>query len=64
MDEARVSRLPWHDADGYSYGGGVVLTIGNRAILLGSSRDDEVFAKKMAASWNFNRDDSVGIGNG
>lgn len=50
--EARVSRLPWRDGDGYSYGGDVILTVGLRAIALSNSKDDEDFAKRLADAWN------------
>jgi hypothetical protein len=49
-DLATVSTLPWHDADGYSYGGSVVLTIGERSILLGPK--DKKFADDIARRWN------------
>lgn len=32
-----VSQMPWHDGDGYSWGGDVIVSFGCRAINLGSS---------------------------
>lgn len=32
-----VSQLPWHDGDGYSWGGDVIVSFGERAINLGNS---------------------------
>lgn len=49
---AHVSRLPWRDGDGYSYGGDVILTIGRRSFACGASKDDEAFAKEVAERWN------------
>lgn len=50
--QATVSRLPWRNGDGYSYGGEVILTVGERAFLVGASREDEAFARDMASAWN------------
>lgn len=50
--QATVSRLPWNDGDGYSYGGQVVLTIGGRSMLFGNSNDDKGFADEIAKRWN------------
>lgn len=32
-----VSQLPWHDGDGYSWGGDIIVSFGDRAINLGNS---------------------------
>lgn len=52
LTEARasVSKLPWHDADGYSYGGSVVLTIDDQSLLLGPK--DQDLADEIAKRWN------------
>jgi len=34
-EDARVSKLPEHSGDGYGFGGGVVVTIGQISIMLG-----------------------------
>ena len=53
-ETAHVSFLPCHDGDGYSFGGGVILTIGDRSLYIGSGRtkDDENLAKEIARRWN------------
>lgn len=51
--EARVSRLPWNDGDGYSWGGAVILTIGDLAVQLG--KNDEPIAREIARRWNAER---------
>lgn len=50
--EAQVSRLPSRSGDGYSYGGEVVLTIGDKSIIMGSSTEDYDIACHMAMAWN------------
>lgn len=52
-DIATVSRLPYHDGDGYSYGGDIVVTIGDRSFLL-AARDSK-FAEELARRWNAGR---------
>ncbi len=52
-DIASVSRLPYRDGDGYSYGGEIVVTIGDRSILL--SEGDFKFAEELALRWNAGR---------
>lgn len=53
-ETAHVSFLPSEDGDGYSFGGGVILTIGDRSFYIGSGKikDDEDFAKEIARRWN------------
>lgn len=53
--EARVATLPTHDGDGYSYGGGVLLIIGDCAIPLGARGDAEELAREIARRWNAQR---------
>ena len=50
--KAFVTRLPWRNGDGYSWGGEVVLNIGDRAFLICSTREDEALASAMADAWN------------
>ena len=51
---ATVSQLPWHDGDGYSYGGDVILTIGERSINLGAFDNGKTlkFAHTIADALN------------
>lgn len=49
---AKVSRMPWRNGDGYSWGGDVVLTIGDISLMLGSKNEDFSFALEMARRWN------------
>lgn len=54
-DEARVSYLPYREGDGYSFGGGVILTIGERSLYIGSGiigDSDRKFAEELARRWN------------
>lgn len=56
--EARVAILPVYDGDGYSYGGGVLLIIGEHAIPLGGSVMDpspRSLAQEIARRWNAQR---------
>ncbi len=50
---AVVSYLPYHDGDGYSWGGGTILTIGKRSIAL--SPKDGKLADEIARRWNASR---------
>lgn len=52
---ARVSRLPFRHGDGYSWGGEVILTIGDRAIMFGCDRPEMEFARELALAWNARR---------
>lgn len=52
---ARVSRLPYRNGDGYSWGGEVILTIGERSIMLGPDRQEMDFARELALAWNARR---------
>jgi len=49
---ATVSRLPYRDGDGYSYGGEAIVTIGEQSILIGSGGDAFDLAKEIARRWN------------
>lgn len=53
---ARVARLPWRDGDGYSWGGEVILIIGETALQLGSSKEDFQLAMELASAWNARRE--------
>lgn len=50
--EAAVSFLPWQNGDGYSFGGGTILTIGTHSYFMGTDRESEVIAKEIANRWN------------
>lgn len=50
--KATVSYLPHNSGDGYGWGGGVILTIGQFAIPLGEGRAASALAEEMAARWN------------
>lgn len=52
-DIAFVSRLPYRDGDGYSYGGEIIVTIGDRSFLL-CAQDSEL-AEELALRWNARR---------
>ena len=49
---ATVSSLPTHSGDGYGYGGGAILTIGDLSILLGEGSEAHTLANTIAARWN------------
>ena len=51
-DRAQSSKLPEHSADGYGWGGGAVLTIGTKSILLGEGKDAHALAAEIARRWN------------
>lgn len=50
--EARVSYLPSHSGDGYGYGGGAILTIGELALPVGEGYVAGRIAEELAARWN------------
>lgn len=52
---ATVSQLPFHDGDGYSWGGDIILTIGERALHFGSGKETREFAEEVARRWNSGR---------
>jgi len=51
-DKAVVSHLPGFSGDGYGYGGGTVLTIGSRSLLLGEGEAANELAWEIANRWN------------
>lgn len=53
--QATLSRLPFRDGDGYSYGGDVVVTIGDRSILLGPGGEAEELGAEIVRRWNARR---------
>ena len=57
---ATVGILPKHSGDGYGYGGGAVLTIGDRAILFGEDGYSAWFAMEVAKRWNAALPDTKG----
>lgn len=50
---AIVSSLPSFSGDGYEYGGGVVLTIGDRTIQFGEGWIAQQLAREVADRWNY-----------
>lgn len=50
--EARASQLPHHSGDGYAWGGGAVVTIGERAIVIGEGDGAFEIAREIARRWN------------
>jgi hypothetical protein len=53
--EAHASRLPWQSGDGYAYGGGAVVTIGEFSILVGEGDGMFELAQEIARRWNATR---------
>lgn len=49
---ATVSRLPYHDGDGYSWGGEAILTIGDKSVFIGAGKEAFELAKEIALRWN------------
>lgn len=56
--KAYASQLPWRDGDGYSWGGEAVLTIGNKAIMIGAGKEAVALAQEIARRWNAEIDDT------
>jgi len=54
--EARLSHAPHFSGDGYGYGGGAIVTIGDKAILFGEGREHQQLAARIVRLWNANRD--------
>ncbi|MDP1702615.1 MAG: hypothetical protein Q8L53_16885 [Aestuariivirga sp.] len=55
LEIAMVSHLPSHSADGYSFGGGTILTIGIRSFFIGEEHGSHMLAEEIAARWNAER---------
>lgn len=53
--EARAACLPFGSGDGYSYGGGAIVTIGERAIVIGEVDGGIELAREIARRWNLHR---------
>lgn len=49
---ARVSRLPAREGERYDWGGEFIITIGERAIMIGADESSEQFAREIADAWN------------
>jgi len=49
---AIVSRMPSGSGDGYGYGGGIILTIGDRSLFIGEANFSKEFAEEIAERWN------------
>jgi hypothetical protein len=49
---AQYSSLPWKSGDGYSFGGGAILTIGDRSFDLGEGDVAHVIAREIVRRWN------------
>lgn len=52
-EEARVCSFPAFSGDGYGYGGGAVLVIGETAIPFGEGHKARLLAEEIADAWNF-----------
>lgn len=50
--KAVVSWLPSFTGDGYGFGGGAVVTIGDRVIQFGEGWEASKLAEEVAARWN------------
>lgn len=53
--EAIYSELPGFSGDGYSYGGGAVVTIGNKSLVLGVGDEAYQLAHELVRRWNEGR---------
>lgn len=51
-EKASVSRLPRYSGDGYTYGGGAILTIGCTSIPLGEGENALALGQEIARRWN------------
>lgn len=49
---AQAGHLPWSSGDGYSYGGGATVTIGERVLLVGEGAGTMALARELARRWN------------
>ena len=54
-EDARASKLPEHSGDGYGWGGGAVVTIGQISIMLGEGVYAHQLAEEIARRWNSGR---------
>lgn len=52
---AHTSKLPEHSGDGYGWGGGAVVTIGQHSIMLGEGMQAHLLADEIARRWNAGR---------
>lgn len=50
--KAIASFLPGYSGDGYGYGGGAIVTIGDRSISLGEGHEAAWLAMEIANRWN------------
>jgi uncharacterized protein (UPF0548 family) len=53
--EAREARLPHQSGDDYSFGGAAIVTIGDRAIMVGEGDGSFELAREIARRWNMHR---------
>lgn len=53
--QATVAFLPWNEGDGYNWGGGALLVIGETAIPLGCGQPAKELAQEIARRWNVQR---------
>ncbi|MFC6487323.1 hypothetical protein [Nitratireductor sp. GCM10026969] len=51
-EEAVVTTLPAFSGDGYGYGGGTILSIGDRSIQFGEDYEAHKLAEEVARRWN------------
>jgi len=52
LEVASASQLPYQSGDGYSFGGGAVLSIGPRSFLIGEGDGVLELAQELARRWN------------
>lgn len=52
QSQAALSWLPFNSGDGYSYGGGAILVIGDKAIPLGEGYQSGKLGEELARRWN------------
>lgn len=52
---AHAARLPYQSGDGYSFGGAAIVTIADRAIMVGEGDGSFELACEIARRWNMSR---------
>lgn len=52
LARAALHQLPYHDGDGYSFGGDWILTVGERAIHLGAGNESKAVGARIVNLWN------------
>jgi len=62
-EKALAGNLPCFSGDGYGYGGGATVTIGQTTILLGEGKDKDELARELARRWNLAAHPAPSTGN-